>query len=117
MPKITSYDDEFICKVIQSIEDNIEKTDFKIDTIAESLHMSRPVFYRKIKAIIGLSPIDFVKKIRIRRAIQLLESNQYSIAEVAYQSGFTTPQYLSKVFKEVTGYSPSEYLQNQQRSK
>lgn len=117
VPKITSYDDQFICKVIQSIEDNIEKTDFRIDTMAESLNMSRPVFYRKIKSIIGLSPIDFVKKIRIKRAIQLLESNQYSIAEVAYQSGFTTPQYLSKVFKEVTGYSPTEYLQNQQKSK
>ena len=117
LPQITSYDDEFICKVIQSIEENIDKTDFKIETIAENLNMSRPVFYRKIKAIIGLSPIDFVKKIRVKRALQLLDTEQFSIAEVAYQSGFTTPQYLSKVFKEIVGCSPSEYIQNQRKSK
>ncbi len=117
MPKVTNYDDEFITKVVQSIEDNIDDTDFKIETIAESLHMSRPVFYRKIKAIIGLSPIDFVKKIRIKRAVQLLDTRQFTIAEVAYRSGFSTPQYLSKVFKEQMGCSPTEYLQNQQEEK
>ncbi len=117
LPQITGYDDEFIRKVIDSIEENIDKTDFKIDTIAGKLNMSRPVFYRKIKAIIGLSPIDFVKKIRIKKAVELLETNRFSIAEVAYQSGFTTPQYLSKVFKEILGCSPTEYLQSRKKSK
>jgi len=117
IPKVTNYDNEFICKVIQHIEENIDNSEFKIDIIAENMNMSRPVFYRKIKAIIGLSPIDFVKKIRIKRAIQLLETKQFSIAEVAYQSGFNTPQYMSKVFKEITGDSPTKYLQNQQKNK
>ena len=117
IPKVTNYDNEFICKVIQRIEENIDNSEFKIDIIAENMNMSRPVFYRKIKAIIGLSPIDFVKKIRIKRAIQLLETKQFSIAEVAYQSGFNTPQYMSKVFKEITGDSPTKYLQNQQKNK
>lgn len=115
-PEISSFDDRFIRKIIEIIEENIEDTEFKIDSIAESLNMSRPVFYRKIKAIIGLSPVEFVKKIRIKRAIQLLETNSFSISEIAYQCGFNTPQYLSKVFKETMGCTPSEYIQ-QSKSK
>lgn len=115
MPVITSFDDEFICKVIQGIEDNIDNTAFKIDDLAKAINMSRPVFYRKIKSIVGLTPIDFVKKIRIKRAIQLLETGQFSVAEVTYRSGFNTPQYMSKVFKELMGCSPTEYIQNQQK--
>lgn len=117
IPKITSYDDDFISKVIDGIESNLEETDFKIDILAKTMNMSRTVFYRKIKSIVGLSPIDFVKKIRIKRAIQLLEIKQFTIAEVAYQSGFTTPQYMSKVFKELMGCSPTEYLQMLQKTK
>lgn len=109
VPKITDYDDNFICNVIQIIEDNIENTDFKIDNLSDAMNISRAVFYRKVKAIVGLSPIDFVKKIRIKRAMQLLQSDHFTIAEVAYKSGFTTPQYMSKVFKELMGCSPSEY--------
>lgn len=115
-PKITHYDDEFITSVIQDIEQNIQNTDFKIDDLASAMNMSRPVFYRKIKAIVGLSPIDFVKKIRIKRAAQLLETGQFSVAEVAYQSGFTTSQYLSKVFKETMGCSPKEYVKNKKNT-
>ncbi|TJZ61766.1 response regulator [Sphingobacterium olei] len=112
VPKVTAYDDEFIRNVIQGIEDNIENTNFKIDDLVAGMNMSRAVFYRKIKAIVGLSPVDFVKKIRVKRAAQLLETGQFTVAEVAYQSGFSTSQYLSKVFKEMMGCTPTEYLKN-----
>lgn len=117
IPQITNYDDEFINNVIVCIEENISKTDFKIDIIAENMHMSRSVFYRKIKAIVGLSPIDFVKNIRIKRAIQLLETKQFTISEISYQSGFTSPQYMSKIFREIAGCSPTEYLKKTQKNK
>ena len=111
LPQVTNYDDNFITKIVQSIEENIGDSKFKIETIAKKLNMSRPIFYRKIKSIIGLSPIDFVKKIRIKRACQLLETKQFTIAEVAYQSGFSSPQYMSKIFKELMGCTPTEYQQ------
>jgi signal transduction histidine kinase/ligand-binding sensor domain-containing protein/CheY-like chemotaxis protein/AraC-like DNA-binding protein len=117
VPKITHYDDEFIRKVIQGIEDNMGNTNFKIDVLATTMNMSRSVFYRKIKAIVGFPPIDLVKRMRIKRAVQLLETGRISISEAAYQSGFTTPQYLSKVFKEIMDCSPTEYLLNQQKMK
>ena len=116
VPKITNYDDEFIRSIIQSIEDNIENTEFRIEDLAYAMNMSRAVFYRKVKTIVGLSPVDFVKKMRIKRAVQLLETEHFSIAEVAYKSGFSTPQYLSKVFKEQMGCSPTEYKQKKDKS-
>lgn len=109
IPQITHYDDDFIIKVIQGIEDNIENPEFKIETLAMAMNMSRSVFYRKIKAIVGLSPIDFVKNIRIKRVIQLIKTEQFSITEIAYKCGFSSSQYLSRVFKEVTGETPTDY--------
>ncbi|MDR2914270.1 MAG: response regulator [Tannerella sp.] len=108
-PQITRFDDEFIKNVVQSIEDNFEKTDFKIEDLAEAMNMSRAVFYRKIKSLMGVSPVEFVKDMRIKRAVQLMDTGKYSISEIAYMTGFTTPQYFSKVFKSVMGCTPKDY--------
>lgn len=109
VPQITHFDDDFIRNILQSVEDNIQNPDFKIDDLAESMHMSRTVFYRKVKSLLGVSPVDFVKTVRIKRAVQLLEQDEYTVAEVAYMSGFTTPQYFSRVFKETMDCTPKEY--------
>lgn len=109
VPQVTHFDDNFIRNILQSVEDNLQNSDFKIDNLADSMSMSRTVFYRKMKSLMGVSPIDFVKKMRIKRAIQLLEQNEYTISEVGYMSGFTSPQYFNKVFKETMGCTPKEY--------
>ena len=67
------------------------------------------VFYRKVKSILGVTPIDLVKDMRVKRAIQLLDSGNYNISQVAYMSGFSSPQYFSRVFKELKNCTPSEY--------
>jgi AraC-like DNA-binding protein len=108
-PQITRFDDEFIKNVVQNIEDNFEKTDFRIDDLAEAINMSRAVFYRKIKSLMGVSPVELVKDMRIKRAIQLMDTGKYSISEIAYMTGFTTPQYFSKVFKSVMNCTPKDY--------
>lgn len=108
-PQITHFDDDFIRNVLHSIEENIQNSDFKIDDLAEAMSMSRTVFYRKVKSLMGVSPVDFVKTMRIKRAAQLLEQDEYTVSEVGYMSGFTTPQYFSRVFKEAMGCTPKEY--------
>lgn len=108
-PQVTHFDDDFIRNVLQSIEENIQNSDFKIDDLAEAMSMSRTVFYRKVKSLMGVSPVDFVKTMRIKRAAQLLEQDEYTVSEVGYMSGFTTPQYFSRVFKEAMGCTPKEY--------
>lgn len=109
VPQVTHFDDDFIKNILQSVEENIQSSDFKIDDLAEAMGMSRTVFYRKVKSLMGVSPVDFVKTMRIKRAVQLLEQNEYTISEVGYMSGFATPQYFSKVFKEAMGCTPKEY--------
>ena len=108
-PQVTHFDDDFIRNILQSIEENIHNPDFKIDDLAEAMGMSRTVFYRKMKSLMGVSPVDFMKSMRIKRAVQLLEQDQYTVSEVGYMSGFATPQYFSKVFKETMNCTPKEY--------
>lgn len=108
-PQVTHFDDDFICNILQSVEENIQNSEFRIDDLAEAMSMSRTVFYRKVKSLMGVSPVDFVKTMRIKRAVQLLEQDELTVSEVGYMSGFTTPQYFSRVFKEAMGCTPKEY--------
>lgn len=107
-PQITPYDDQFMQRTMEFMERHID-VEFTIDEFADYLMVSRTVFYRKLKSIIGLTPIDFIREIRIKRAIQLIDSGEYNFSQVAYMTGFNDPKYFSKCFKKVTGITPSEY--------
>ena len=109
VPQITSYDEEFIHKIIQAVEERLQDSDFKIEDLADSMNIGRSVFYKKVKSILGVSPIELVKDMRIKRAIQLLETGNYNISQIAYMSGFSSSQYFSRVFKELKNCTPSEY--------
>lgn len=106
---LTRFDDAFMRQTIQEIENNIQNSDFKIEDLADTQHMSRTVFYRKIKSLTGISPIDLIQEIRIKKAMEYFEMGELRVSEIAYRCGFSSPQYFSRVFKEKTGYSPSEY--------
>lgn len=106
---LTRFDDAFMRQTIQEIENNIQNSNFKIEDLADTQHISRTVFYRKIKSLTGISPIDLIQEIRIRKATEYLEKGELRISEIAYRCGFSSPQYFSRVFKEKTGHSPSEY--------
>ena len=106
---VPSFNNTFIQEVIRLVDENLQNPDFKIDDLAETMNMSRAVFYRKIKTFTGASPIDLVKEMRLKRALELLDADTYSLSEVAYQSGFSSPQYFSRVFKEQMQCTPNEY--------
>ena len=109
LESVPSFNNTFIQEVIQLVDENLQNPDFKIDDLAETMNMSRAVFYRKIKTFTGASPIDLVKEMRLKRALELLDADTYSLSEVAYQSGFSSPQYFSRVFKEQMQCTPNEY--------
>ena len=111
-PQITSYDEQLIKQIISFMEDNMDNVSLTIDTLASAVSMSRTVFYRKIKSLFGITPVDLIKDIRIKRAVQLIESGCYTFSEVAYMCGFSDPNYFGKCFKKQTGYSPSDYKKN-----
>ncbi|WP_407431186.1 two-component regulator propeller domain-containing protein [Arcticibacter sp.] len=107
---ITSKDEEFIKQVIKIIEESMEDSEFNIDSVAESVGFGRTTFYKKLKSLTGLAPVEFVREMRLKRSKQLLDSGEYTISEIAYTTGFKSLGYFSTCFKEKYKLSPSAYL-------
>ena len=108
-PQIVDADEEMMNRLMAVIEKRISDENLKIDEIAEAVGLGRTVFYEKIRELVGVSPSDFLKQVRMQRACQLLAKSRLSIAEVAYAIGFTDPKYFAKCFKKDTGMTPTEY--------
>lgn len=108
--QITSMDEKLIKKAISIVEENIAEADFSVEDFSKELGMSRVYLYKKLLAITGKSPIEFIRILRLKRGAQLLEKSQLSIAEVAYEVGFNSPRYFSKYFKEEYGMLPTAYV-------
>ena len=99
----------FMKKVLAYMDEEMDNAEQTIDEFAEQLKLSRTIYYRKLKSIVGLTPVDFIREIRIKRAVQLIDSDEYNFSQVAYMTGFNDPKYFSKCFKKVIGITPSEY--------
>ena len=96
-------------RVMQYVEEHIADTDANIDAMAEAAATSRSGLFRKMKGIVGLTPADFLREARIKRACLLLTATQIPVADIAYRCGFNDPKYFGKCFKASTGCSPTEY--------
>lgn len=107
--EITSLDKQLIDKAVNYVEENISRSDLSVEELAREMGMSRVHLYKKISALTGKSPIEFIRLLRLKRATQYLAESQLTIAEIAYRLGFNNPKYFSKYFKEEFGILPSEY--------
>ncbi|TKC63758.1 response regulator [Pedobacter hiemivivus] len=105
-----TLDEDFLREAIAIIESHITESDFSVDKFSREIGMSRSNLYLKLKAITGESATDFIKRIRFKKAVELMESRQYTIAQVAYMSGFNSPSYFSTAFKQYYDCMPTEYL-------
>jgi len=101
-------EDAFFKKFCDFIEHNMTDSDLSVETIGAELGLSRVQLYRKVKALTGLSPIELLRKARLQKAKELIKGTDKTIAEVAYEVGFTAPSYFTKCFKEEFGISPSD---------
>ena len=110
--KITEngIDQQFIEKTMDYITDNITDSNLSVEGLADTMHLSRSNVYRKIKALTGKTVVEFIRMVRLKQAIKHMETKKYSLAEIAYLTGFTSPSYFTKTFKEQYGKPPSEYL-------
>jgi signal transduction histidine kinase/DNA-binding response OmpR family regulator len=104
-----SQDEKFIQKVLAIVEKNLSNPDFSVEELSRDLYMSRVTVYKKLFALTGKSPIDFIRSIRLQRAAKLLEGGNLTIAEIAYEVGFNNPKYFSKFFKAELNIPPSKY--------
>ncbi|OOQ57050.1 two-component regulator propeller domain-containing protein [Mucilaginibacter pedocola] len=109
---VVSEDDKFIRNAFEYIEQNITNLNFSVEALAAQLNLSRVSLYKKMLTLTGKTPVDCIRTIRLKRAVQLLEKSKLSIANVAYEVGFNNAAYFAKVFKEEYGILPSEYINN-----
>lgn len=102
-------DDEFKEQLLALMEENYQNGEWGIDQISSSLCLSRVQFYRKVKAMTGLTPVDMLRSFRLSKSVDLLKTKQLTISEIAYECGFSSPSYYTRCFKEKFGVSPSDY--------
>ena len=107
--KVESIDDAFLRKFAEQIEAVYADPEYNVEKLSETLGLSRGHLHRKIKELTGTAPVEFLRTYRLNKATQLLRKNAYTVSEVAYRTGFSSPAYFSKCFKAVYGVTPTEY--------
>lgn len=107
---IAEEQDEFFLKrVIEIIEENLASKDFHVEDLANELCMSSKQLSRKLKSINQQTPNSFIRKVRLRKALQLLQSQKFSVKEVSFMVGFDSVRYFREKFKAEVGANPSTY--------
>ncbi|MBU2946174.1 two-component regulator propeller domain-containing protein [Zobellia uliginosa] len=107
---VTSVDESFLQTAIEIVEKHMMNTDFNVEMLVKEMGYSRSNLYMKFKEITGLSSSEFIRNIRLKRAVQLFEQSDLSVKEIMYKTGFNTASYFSKCFKKQFGVIPSEYV-------
>ena len=109
IPDMSPNDRKFMDKLVELMEQNMDNGDLVVDDLVRELAVSRSVFFKKLKTLTGLAPIEFIKEIRIKRATQLIETGEFNMTQISYMVGINDPRYFSKCFKAQVGMTPTEY--------
>jgi signal transduction histidine kinase/ligand-binding sensor domain-containing protein/DNA-binding response OmpR family regulator len=108
--EVESADAKLILRVTQYIESNLDSANLSVEELCKHVYMSHASLYRKIVDITGETPVEFIRSVRLNKAVDLLERSNLKIAEIGYAVGFTTPNYFTRAFKGKFNLSPSEYM-------
>jgi len=111
-----SPDEKLLNDISLFIEETLNDPGFSIEKLSRHVGMSRSSLYNKLFELTGQPPVDYVREIKLQKAVSLLENTNYTIREIAFMTGFATPGYFSKLFKEKYNVSPSDFL-NLKRNK
>lgn len=112
--KMNKADEEFMDKIIRIIHENITDYNFNVERLAEIVGMSRSGLLRKIKVLTNLSPIDFIRLIRLKKAAELILEGKHRIGEICYMVGINSPSYFSKLFLKQFGMTPKDFEKQNQ---
>lgn len=107
---VSTVDDLFLRKLSNYLEEHITNEAMGVEMLATEMGMSTSSLYRKVKGLSGLSPVDFIKVTRLKKAVQLMEKGESRINEIAFQTGFSSPAYFSTCFQKQYGKTPSEFM-------
>ncbi len=109
---LNQYDQKMMNKLTLILEQELSNPELNVDYIGRDLGFSRTGFYRKIKGLMDMSPIDFLRTYRLRKAAEMLQEGTLSLTEISDKTGFSSYSYFSKSFKKHFGVTPKEYLKN-----
>ncbi len=108
-PEVPDAERDFLKRIVGHIDRNLQDGSWGVDELAEAMGQSRSSLYRKLKAIAGESPNDFIKRYRMQRAGQLLLGSKLSVSEVMYEVGYQELGHFGKLFKAHFGHSPTQH--------
>lgn len=106
----------FITKLVAIMEENMENTEFNVSMLCQLVEMDNKQLYRKVKQLAGVTPVDLIRRIRMKKAAALLSQNRFSVSEVMYMVGYSNPSYFSKCFVAEYKVSPSQYASERQNT-
>ena len=106
-------DEKFLNMLTNVILQNIDKENFNVNELAREVNMSRTSLHRKLKDIYGLTPGDFIRVVRLKKAAELLQNGEYRINEISILVGFRSQSYFTKSFQKQFGVLPKDFLKNQ----
>lgn len=107
---ITTIDQKLMTKIMESIEKNMDNSEYSVEELSSDVGMHRMNLYRKIQSLAGMTPSEFIRAMRLKRAAQLLRDDpNLTVSEVSDMVGFNTQKYFTKYFKEMFGVPPSQY--------
>ena len=106
---MNSMDQQFLKKAINTVNDHLADEGFSIEQLEQLMNVSKMQLYRKLKALVNLSPIEFIRSVRLSHAARMIREKSGNIAQIAYAVGFNNPSYFAESFKKQFGVLPSEY--------
>ena len=112
-PEFVQLDKLLLEKAVKAVEDNLTEPDFDVTALADAMNKSRSTLTRKLKAITGRTPLDFIRNIKMKHARHMLEDKDKSVTEVAATLGYFNRKYFTTCFKEEFGMTPSEFQKSQ----
>jgi AraC-like DNA-binding protein len=113
--RIDSSDEALLQEIVLFIEQNITNPQLSVEGLSKQIGMSRSTLYAKLLQIAGQTPIEYIRSFKLERAAILMEKSNMTIAEIAYQVGFTTPNYFARSFRQKYGMQPSEYIASKRK--
>lgn len=111
-PTAVPLQDKLLQKIVNTIESNLDNSEYDIDRLSKDIGLSRMHLYRKLKGIIGQTPSDFIRDYKLARAAELLKRPDLNVAEVSDMTGFASPKMFRTYFKKKYNLTPSEYQKN-----
>jgi len=107
---ICDIDKDFVSRFKSLVEEKMRDPELNVEDLGKDMGLSRVQLYRKLKSLTNYAPNELLRQARLKKAISLLASSEMTVAEIAYEVGFSSPSYFTKCYKEQFGESPTDFL-------